>query len=195
MRRLEKQCELTRKKGEKGCNARLEGEFDIKSCISTLVLFTLIIKCVSYLLIAINYGATQFFVGQVNKYPDTVVVSVNETRGREDRLIKSEPGSGSHALDYAIKWFCIACGARNTNDDLVFLLVAPGLKCYVNKVPGLCKSMCPGGMGYVAFTKTRNDCAKFYQWFNMDHLIPFIEKLKQAYNMVSGFVFMFFDGD
>ena len=73
MRSLEKQCELTRKKGEKGYNARLEGEFYIKSCISTLVLFTLIIKFVSYLLIAINYGATQFFVDQVNKYPDTVM--------------------------------------------------------------------------------------------------------------------------
>jgi hypothetical protein len=121
-------------------------------------------------------------------------------RGSVGRPLKSEPGSGSHALDCVIKWFCAITGGGYTNDKLVSFCADPGFAeddFHVCEVPGLNKSMTPVGsnVGCVAFTRTRNGNAKFYTWLNMVYLLPFLKRIKMWNNCKDAFMFMFFDGE
>ena len=195
--RLIKECGLKTLAVNAGFAARMAAEYDIKSCISTLSMFSAGLRLVTSPFLVINYDATQFIVSQNMNHKVKVVATRGNSRNKNKRPIKGASNSKSHELDFGIKWFAIANAAGQTCDNLVFVIADNELdkeECLVYEVPCLTASVQVGAFGYVCFCKTRAGNAKFFKWLNITVLLPFIKLLKFNYGL-DKHVFVTCDGE
>ena len=98
--------------------------------------------------------------------------------------LKGKPTPGQLLTSYFIEWFALISSSGIADDPL--FVVADDLmdpeKIDVYVVPGLSLSTHVGGSGTVVFCCSRSCNQKFFHWWFIERLIPFVRRVKEQFN-------------
>jgi hypothetical protein len=98
--RMRQKLKLSKKKKEVGYAARLEAEYDIKSCISTIFGFNAGLRYTAKANRIINYDVTRSIVSEGGGGDVTVTVDVSDDAVKLERPLKAEKESNNKDMDY-----------------------------------------------------------------------------------------------
>ena len=196
--RFKNDNEIGHKIAQLKSNARQEAEQDPLNALSLITLFQTALNYVKSAALFLNYDATQFELLPGGKARDKKTALIIKDEPLDKPLSKAHE-KGESALAYYLKWFCIISVAGFIAPNLVFLASDPNLSeddFYFYKVEGMSTSSAAGCThGFLCFTKTRNGNAKFFEWFNISILIPFIEFVQNCYGERGENTFVCCDGE
>ena len=98
--------------------------------------------------------------------------------------LKGKPTPGQLLTSYFIKWFALICSS-GIADDPLFVLADDHLdpeKIDIHVVPGRSLSTHVGGCGTVVFCCSGSCNQKFFHWWFIERLIPFVRRVNALFN-------------
>ena len=188
---------------------RLKAEHDILNALSTMSMFSVVVKYVTNHNLFINFDATQFEL--CTPYSEhtrkVAVIAANLSEQKRKRLsdigvdikpLTAEAAKGNHDLKYYLKYYCIITASGILCDTLVFVAADPNMNdedVAVYNVTGLSASATMNAYGYLVLCKSRSCNATFYKWLNISVILPFIDELKIEYADITARAAVYGDGE
>lgn len=179
LRKVIKEAEVVKVKGQKTTNARITAVCDPRNFFTFAIMCTVCCSGLSPKLI-LNWDATTF---GISKDSDDDLVYIKDEEQDSAKPVTAE-SSGDTCIFIKLYHYHNAFGtiaapvyviADNTLSEGAF---------EVYPVKGLSRHGGDGnGLGYVCFTKTRAANDEFYKWFNDFVVIPFILQIREDNDM------------
>jgi hypothetical protein len=176
-----KKFSIKQRPGQVTTSVRSEEEREIKTCISTLLLFKCMTKFVKNPNLLINFDATTIkLASKSNSAKKKLLVPV----GYIGDNISTIPDSTDKQLDYTLKMYFVVNLVGILFNKYVFIMSDSRLSkedFYFEEVEGLTNSTDMGKFGYVCWCNSKVGNKKFYDFFNKLILIPFVMELKALF--------------
>ena len=157
-------------------HARIINEADVRNVYSMICMLWAFCA-ISSPCVVFNWDATQFYVSMEGS-ETAVYIKSNDDR---ESLPLTRESSGT--LGISIKYYHLH-NANGENASAVYLVADDSMSpddFFVASVIGLGSDTSVGSKGFLAFTKTRNGNEKFYRWFGIEIVVPFVHLVRSIH--------------